>query len=252
MSFIFDKQPITNFHLNTTPARKILLLFLALPLLGAAQNYQNQEGISLGGGISSMSRYSGFLKSTSESDVSQYQTFSWDAGLLRIKRLNQFLAFSHGLSIQMLGRRWEQDREIWNPGKVDSVPFAGNKQQLESYSVTLPFRWSFYLNRRSSGGFFLGPGILLTIPVFQVLAIRGNDLNGQYHDIVERRFPQKGPYAFLCPELECGWLFEFPDCSMARFSLFSTLRAPGFFKVQNTFGLQHYSGFRFAWFFGNS
>ena len=216
-----------------------------------AQNFRNQEGISIGGGTSSLGRYSGVLRTEHEPGTSQYQAFSWEGSFLRIRRLNDKLAFSHGLSLLMLGHSFQRDRQIWNPGNSDTLWFESNRQRLESYYVSFPFRWSFYLNQHSSGRFFLGPGFILAIPVYQIQRIRGNDRNGNYQEVSERRFPEKGPYAFLCPEFETGYLAEFPDCSLARFSLFFSLRAPGIFKDEGNYALQSFSGLRFAWFFGN-
>ena len=229
-----------------------ILAILFLPSSCPAQNYRSQEGFSIGGGISSLGRLSGFLEKIAEPGTSRYEAFSWEAGFFRIRSLNENIAFSQGISVNMLGYRFKRNREIWNPGTGDSIVFESNRQVLESYYISLPFRWSFYLNKYSGGRFFLGPGLALSFPVFQVAGIKGKELNGQYHDIRDSRFPQKGPYAFLCPELETGWLYEFPDCSLARFSLFCVLRAPGIFRDDDFYEIQRYAGFRFGWIFGNN
>lgn len=234
------------------PLRKILLLFLLVPLSSEAQNYRNQEGFSFGGGISSQAQYSGFLKRQPEPGTSHLQTFSWEASVLRIRRLNELLSFSHGLGLSVLGHQFRRNHEIWKPGSSDSVAFEGNRQRQEYYFISFPLRWSFFLNRYRSGKFFLGPGLTVMLPVYQVCSIKGNDAEGQYRDISERRFPDKGPYAFLCPEIESGWLFEFPDCSLARFSLFFVIRTPGLFRNESGYYIQSFSGFRFGWFFGNN
>lgn len=230
----------------------LLSPMIFLPQLSPAQNFRSQEGISLGSGITSLSRYSGFLDKTMEPGTSRFQAFSWEAGFFRIRSMTENIAFSQGISVLMLGYRFQRNREIWNPGNQDTLIFESNKQVLESYYISFPCRWSFYLNRNSGGRFFVGPGLILSLPVYQIAGIKGKDLNGQYHDIRDRRFPQKGPYAFICPELETGWLYEFPDCSLARFSLFCVLRAPGVFRDEDFYEIQRYAGFRFAWIFGNN
>jgi hypothetical protein len=217
-----------------------------------AQNYQFQEGFSLGGGISSTGQYSGFLEKQAEPGTSQYQAFSWEGSVLRIRKINEGISFSHGIGLLMYGHRFERNRELWKSGSDDSVQFASNRQRFENYCITFPFRWSFFLNKNPGGRFFIGPGIALTLPVYQVLSIKGKDAEGKYHDITERKFPEKGPYAYLCPEIETGWLFEFPDCSLARFSLFFQVRTPGILKDDSGYSIQSYSGFRFGWFFGNN
>jgi len=229
-----------------------ILGILYLPISCPAQNYRSQEGFTLGAGISSLSRFSGFLEKHTELGTSRFEAVSWEAGFFRIRSLNERIAFSQGINLLMLGYSFRRNREIWNPGSGDSLVFESNRQVLESYYISFPFRWSFYLNNYAGGRFFIGPGLALSFPVFQVVGIKGRDLNGKDHDIRDSRFPQKGPYAFLCPELETGWLYEFPDCSLARFSLFCVLRAPGIFKDDEFYEIQRYAGFRFAWIFGNN
>jgi hypothetical protein len=237
-------------HTDILKATFILLLVLLSPQC-PAQNYRSQEGFSMGGGISSLGRFTGFLNMENEPGTSRFQAFSWEAGFFRIRSIDENVAFSQGISVFMLGYRFKRNRELWNPGS-DSLVFESNRQILESYYISFPFRWSFYLNRHSAGRYFVGPGLALSFPVFQVAGIKGKDRNGQYHDIRDRRFPQNGPYAFLCPELETGWLYEFPDCSLARISLFCVLRAPGIFRDDDYYEIQRYAGFRFAWIFGNN
>ena len=152
----------------------------------------------------------------------------------------------------MLGHRFSRNRENWHSDKPDSVFFKDNRQHLEAYYISLPFRWSFFLNKNPAGKFFLGPGISITVPVYRIAGISGTDRNGIYHDLKEQGFPSEGPYAFCCPEIESGWQTEFPDCALARFSLFFVLRAPGIFKDDDYYQIQSYSGFRFMWIFGNN
>lgn len=224
---------------------------LMIQLVAAGQNFRNQEGISLGGGISSLGKYSGFLRRMPETGISQYQAVSWEISFLRIRSLNQNIAFSHGISALMLGHSYHRERDRWINGSADTIWFGNNRQHRESYFLSLPFRWSFYMNSSPGGRFFLGPGLLLSLPVFEIIRIKGKDLNGTEQSVEKRDFPASGPYFFICPELETGYLMEFPDCSLARFSFFLNLRAPGIFREDLPYSLQSFSGLRFAWFFGN-
>lgn len=229
--------------------------FAALLLLliseARAQNFRNQQGLSLAAGISRPGDFRNFLDALPEPGTLQFQTFSWEAGFLRIRSISTNMAFLQGITIRMAGNRFHRNAETWTTGNRDTVYFTGNRQQMENYSVYFPFRWSFFLNRGPLYRWFLGAGFGLSIPVFEIHRIRGNDRTGNYYQFTRQNFPEKGPYAFLCPELECGFQTEFPDCSLLRISLFGTLRTSGLFKSEENYTLEHFSGLRFCWFFGN-
>jgi len=239
-------------HLNRTSIWEILLLqFLLLcPALLPAQNYRSQEGISIGGGTSSLGRYKGSLSRSPEGGNSELQSIAWELGIIRIRKTGENMAFSYGMSLMMLGHKYRSNLFFWKPGSPDSVVLTNSRQTIENYYLGIPLRWSFYLNQNPAGRFFIGPGLLLAMPIYRNQKISGTESNGQSRDISDRSFPEKGPYAFICPELETGYLVEFPDCSLARFSLFFSLRSTGILKDENYYSIQSYTGLRFAWIFG--
>ena len=227
-----------------------LSYFLICPAISYTQTFRNQQGFFLGGGVSQPGRYSRFLESNPEPGTQQDAAICWEAGLMVIRKISQRAAFSQGISILMLGNSIRRNREIWLNSQQDSILFAANQQRIENYFVTFPFRWSFYLNKHRGGQWFIGPGISMAIPVYESRKIKGTDLQGVSRELNSRGWPKMGPYAFLCPELETGFMMEFPDCSLLRISLFGCLRGIDVFKGENNYTLQYFSGLRFVWFRG--
>lgn len=222
--------------------------FFSLSL--SAQNYRNQQGIFIGAGINQPGKYSRFLEATPEPGSIQEPALSWETGFMVIRRVNPLIAFLQGISVLSLGNAFQREREIWIGAQKDSILFASNRQKIENYFVAFPFRWSFYLNQHSAGQWFIGPGISLAVPVFEVHRIRGNDLKGVSIEESRQGWPERGPYAFICPELESGFITEFQDCSLLRISLFASFRGIGILKDENNYSLQYYGGLRLAWFWG--
>jgi hypothetical protein len=246
-----NPESIAFMHSSTRFFQGIFCLLLLEAHTARAQNFRSQQGFCLSAGISRPGDFQNFLHAFPEPGTRRFQAFSWEAGFLRIRSISPAAAFSQGLTLRMAGADFRRDSEIWAGSSHDSLLFGANRQRQESYFLSLPFRWSFFLNRHPGRRWFLGPGISISIPVFTIWRIRGNDRNGMYHSLSRQNFPEKGPYAFLCPELETGYQTEFPDCSLLRISLFTGIRAIGLFRPESSYTLQHFSGLRFCWFFGN-
>lgn len=224
------------------------LVFIRFGAFGQTYHYQN--GISASGGFSYLSHFNSDFKPIKLPGQKERTDFSYELSYLNTKLLGEAVAFTYGISAQALRHSFTTgplQYTVKEDEKKD-YDFIRSDQVIDQYHVGISFRWAFFLNQ-GKNRFLLGPGAMLSIPVFHVATINGTNSVSDKISFKDRYFTEKGPYLFVPLEATIGHQYEFDDCSLIRTEAFFQWKAVGLIQKSEDIQLAHYFGLRVSFFF---
>lgn len=214
------------------------------------QTYHYQNGISASGGFSYLSHFNSDFKPTKLPGQEERIDFSYELSYLNTKLLGEAVAFTYGISAQSLRHSFTTGplQYTLKEDEKTNYDFIKTDQVIDQYHVGISFRWTFFLNQ-GRNRFLLGPGAILSIPVFHVATINGATSVADKISFKDRYFTEKGPYLFVPLEIAAGHQYEFPDCSLIRTEAFFQWKGLGLIQKSEDIQLAHYFGLRVSFFF---